>query len=319
MNHNEVDISVYVLTYFHEKYIKEALDSILSQKTNFSYEIVVSDDGSTDGTMSILKEYQEKFPDIMRVYHNDTNIGIPQNIYKARCNCKGKYIVELAGDDYWINDYKLQEQATFLEKHSEFVAVGNRMELRYDFHKTAFDVLPKNKECHRVFTLENYEKGETLYSHGLMMRNFFLTSEGRQFFGQAQRISDKVDDAVDNVLLLLKGNVFVMDIITDVYRVPSDKQNSHNYNSKFSSIEKTKNSVELYNHLGEALGERVNLKSKYSNTFAIAFLKGIRERQLRKYVEIYRTIPEKFRKPFLRSVAVQSIPKMIIFGLNRLK
>lgn len=319
MHANEIDISVYVLTYFHEDYIKEALDSILSQKTHYSYEIVVSDDGSTDDTMSILEEYKRRYPDTIRVYHNNTNLGIPKNIYKARCLCRGKYIVELAGDDYWINDYKLEEQASFLEEHREYIAVGNRMELRYDFQRTAFDILPQKSECNRAFTLNNYEQGETLYTHGFMMRNFFLADEGRDYFSQAQLISDKVDDAVDNVLVLIKGDVFIMDIITDVYRVPSDTMQSHNYNSIFTSFEKTRNTVELYNQLHLALGDKVNLKAKYANTFAIAFLKGIKERQLRNYIEIYKTIPQKFREPIKSSVAISAFPKMISFIVNRIK
>lgn len=313
-----VDISVYVLTYFHEQYIREALDSILAQKTKYNYEIVVSDDGSTDKTMDILQEYREKYPNLLRVYHHDTNIGIPKNIFFARSHCKGKYIVGLAGDDYWIDNKKIEKQAQFLDTHPEFVAAGNAMELRYDFETKPFDVLPKKDERNRIFKIHNYEKGEILYSHGLMMRNFFLTEEGKDYFYQAQLISEKVDDAVDNLLILKKGDVFVLDEVSEVYRVPSNKKTSNNYNSKFSRMEKSKNTVDLLNALDKLFGNEINFKVKYENCFSLVVLIALMSGQFAEGKRIYDTIPKKFKKPFYESVFFKSLPKAFSFAVKRI-
>lgn len=315
---NEIDVSVYVITYFHEKCIKQALDSILSQKTHYKYEIVVSDDGSTDGTMDILRQYEACYSAI-RVFHNEKNIGIPLNIYSARCHCRGKYIVCLAGDDYWINDNKLEAQVSFLENHEEYVAVGNAMELRYDDDECAYQILPKKKNRDKPFTLRNYEKGETFYAHGFMMRNYFLTEDGREYFKQAQEISDKVDDGVDNLLLLKKGNIYVMDIITDVYRVPRKKSNRSNYNSKFSRAEKAQNSISLYNSMYNKFGNEVSFKAKYINTMSVALLGAILSRDFHTFNILYKSIPEEYRKPFYSSVGVKCIPKAFVFGLGRIR
>jgi glycosyltransferase involved in cell wall biosynthesis len=313
----QVDVSVYIITYYHEKYIKKAIESVLRQKTHYSYEIVVSDDGSTDKTMEILHEYEKKYPGKIRVFHNETNVGIPKNIYAARCHCKGKYIVALSGDDYWIDDQKIEKQASFLDQHEEYVAVGNAMELRYDNDSEPFEVLPAHKDRNKVFSIANYEKGETLYTHGFMMRNYFLTREGREYFYQAQLISDKVDDAVDNVLILKKGNVFVLDVITDVYRVPRNKNNGRNYNSRFSRLEKTKNTIMLYNNMYIAFGNGVSLKEQYTNTMAYAFLEAILSKDFKSFWAIYRTIPIEYQTPQYSSVAVKCIPRAFKYGCVR--
>lgn len=317
MQNNQVDVSVYIITYFHEKYIRRAIESVLSQTTHYSYEIVVSDDGSTDKTMEILREYERKYPGVIRVYHNETNVGIPKNIYSARCHCRGKYIVALAGDDYWINNEKIEKQASFLEQHGEFVAVGNVMELRYDNDQKPYDILPPPKERNRVFSLKNYERGETLYTHGFMMRNYFLTQEGREYFYQAQMISDKVDDAVDNVLILKKGDVFVLDIITDVYRVPRKKDGRSNYNSKFTRKMKFKNTISLYNNMYNAFNGEISLKEKYTNTMAYAFLDAVLSRDLGSFWSLYHTIPDEYQNPRFTSVAYKCIPRAVKFAWDK--
>ena len=314
----DLDVSVYVITYFHEQYIEQALESVLSQKTHYKYEIVVSDDGSTDRTMEILRKYEKKYPNIIRVYHNEENLGIAKNIYLARCYCRGRYIIPLAGDDYWINNYKIEKQVSFLEAHKEYIAVGNVIELRYDNDLKAFDVLPKPKERNKVFSMKNYEKGETFYAHGFVMRNLFLTRKGRKYFGQARKISDKVDDAIDIVLLLKIGKIFIMNIVTNVYRVPRSNANQNNYNSKFSREEKFKNSVDNYNNLYKAFGKEVNLKNKFVNCFSVGFVIALVSRNFKSFIKTYNTIPIEYRSPFYKGVFVKCLPGSLRFCIKRL-
>ena len=70
----DIMISVYMTTYNHEKYVRQALDSVLKQKTDYSYEILIGDDVSTDGTRLILKEYEEKYPEIIKVFYREENM-----------------------------------------------------------------------------------------------------------------------------------------------------------------------------------------------------------------------------------------------------
>lgn len=109
--------SIIVITYNQEETLPGTLDSLLRQRTTFPYEIVVGDDCSTDGTRSVLLEYAQRYPDKIRPIYNKTNKGILGNYVSVLSQCKGKYIAACAGDDYWIDDDKLQMQVDVMELH----------------------------------------------------------------------------------------------------------------------------------------------------------------------------------------------------------
>lgn len=115
-------LSVVVVTYNHEKYITKCLDSILEQKTNFQYEIVVADDCSTDGTVEVIRRTYGKQ---IKVLERKSNVGLCQNIYEAYHCVQGKYIFDCSGDDYLPTDNVLQKHVDFLEKHLEYYSVSN--------------------------------------------------------------------------------------------------------------------------------------------------------------------------------------------------
>lgn len=110
-------VSVIILVYNHKKYIKKCLDSILSQKVDFPYEIIVGDDYSTDGSREICLSYKNRYPEIIRLLFHEKNGGLIFNYSQLKKSCRGKYIAQIAGDDYWCNDEKLQIQVSFLESH----------------------------------------------------------------------------------------------------------------------------------------------------------------------------------------------------------
>lgn len=107
------DVSVVIITYGHEKYIRQALDSALMQKVDFEYEIIIGEDKSPDNTREILLEYKKKYNDRITLVLRNTNIGATQNLYDILLKCKGRYIALLEGDDYWIDAKKLQKQKDF--------------------------------------------------------------------------------------------------------------------------------------------------------------------------------------------------------------
>lgn len=123
-------VSVTVATYQHVHYIKECLDGILMQQTTFPYEIILGEDGSTDGTEIICKEYAEKYPNKIRLFIRDRSLSqyVDQNGKTIRFNglwnrmaARGKYIAFCEGDDYWIDPFKLQKQVNFLEQNSDCI------------------------------------------------------------------------------------------------------------------------------------------------------------------------------------------------------
>lgn len=119
---DEIQVSVITITYNQSKYLKRALDSILSQKTDFQYELIVHDDVSTDSTIDILRDYEKRYPDIIRVIYeteNQYSQGVDFVANMIQNKAKGKYIAFCEGDDFWIDDNKLQLQYETLETHPE--------------------------------------------------------------------------------------------------------------------------------------------------------------------------------------------------------
>lgn len=115
-------LSVCVRTHNQERFIREALDSVLRQHTSFPIEIIISDDASSDGTVAILQEYKKQYPDKICLLLSETNIGGPENLKRVIEASNAKYITCLDGDDFYTDEYKLQKQVDILEVHSEYAA-----------------------------------------------------------------------------------------------------------------------------------------------------------------------------------------------------
>jgi len=118
-------LSVAMITYKHEKFIAQAVESVLMQKTDFAVELVIGEDCSPDGTAAIVKNYASKYPGVIRARCNQTNLRMLPNSKKTLAECRGKYLAFLEGDDYWTDPRKLQRQVDFLERNPDYVGVGH--------------------------------------------------------------------------------------------------------------------------------------------------------------------------------------------------
>lgn len=121
----EILVSICCVTYNQEKYVRDVIEGFLSQKTDFIYEIWIHDDASTDNTAKIIKEYAEKYPQIIKPICQKENlysqgINIVEDVLFPLFN--GKYVAFCEGDDYWCDENKLQRQVQFMEEHSEYSA-----------------------------------------------------------------------------------------------------------------------------------------------------------------------------------------------------
>ena len=117
---SDIQVSVHMITYNHEPYIRECLESILSQRTDFRFEVVIGEDCSPDNTRAIVLEYQDRYPDIVRVLESTKNLGSNLNAQRVKEACRGKYLAFIEGDDYWNHPRKLQMQYDFLESHPDY-------------------------------------------------------------------------------------------------------------------------------------------------------------------------------------------------------
>lgn len=114
-------LSIIVLTYNHEKYIRQCLEGIINQKTNFTFEVIIGEDCSTDGTKNIVRDFEVRYPDIIKPIYHSQNVGAKRNAYEF-CFSKvsGQYIALCEGDDYWTDFEKLQKQVDFLEANKDY-------------------------------------------------------------------------------------------------------------------------------------------------------------------------------------------------------
>lgn len=123
MQKEETMVSVLCLAYNHEKYIRDALESFVNQKTNFEFEIIINDDCSTDNTAKIIKEYEKKYPNIVKpIYQKENQYSKGRELIVEILlpKAKGKYFALCEGDDYWVDENKLQKQVDFLEQNIDY-------------------------------------------------------------------------------------------------------------------------------------------------------------------------------------------------------
>ena len=218
---NEIMVSVGMITYNHGKYIRQALDSILMQKVNFKFEIVVGDDCSPDNTQEILLEYKENYPSLFKLLLREENTGRPTlNYYGVIQNCDGKYIASLEGDDYWTDPFKLQEQFAFLEKHSDYIAITHNHIVVDEYSRkipnaACLSIYPSNKG---EFTLRDLIDNGKLpgQSATLMYRNIFKNP--KYDYSIMYKAHDFMGDITLCPLLLLQGNMWRMEEVMSIRR-----------------------------------------------------------------------------------------------------
>lgn len=165
-------VSIAVLTYNHEKFIRQALESFLIQQTTFDFEIVIGDDASTDTTPQILREYLKKYPEKFKIAIHSLNIGMIPNFIHTIERCKGKYIAFCEGDDYWMDPEKLQIQVDFLESNINYGICFHDVKI-YDETLKIFkpdDITQSEKED---YDLDDLVKENFMHTPSVVIRNDF--------------------------------------------------------------------------------------------------------------------------------------------------
>src|SRR5262245_63387032 len=118
-------VSVIVVTYNHERYIVQALDTVLSQEAPFEFEVLLSEDCSTDRTREIVLHYSRLYPDRIRLFLSERNLNTNKVTLRALRAARGTYVALLDGDDYWTSREKLARQVQFLHSHPEYALCFN--------------------------------------------------------------------------------------------------------------------------------------------------------------------------------------------------
>lgn len=208
-NSYPVMVTIQCLAYNHEPYIRQCLDGFVMQKTDFPFEAIVHDDASTDGTANIIKEYAEKYPDIIKPIFEDENQFSKKKGFVSRImkdGSRGKYIAICEGDDYWIDPNKLQKQVDYLESHPN---------VSYVFTGRYVDEVSKCVRFQHVYKNKIYRTKDILggFNPGLQTVCF-----KRQCLDALDKYSGINGDRLYPYYASLLGDIVCINDITAVYR-----------------------------------------------------------------------------------------------------
>ena len=152
-----MELSICIITYNQDKYIERAIESALMQQCNFTREIIISDDCSTDGTQEIIARYAAKYPDLIKAYFAESNLGMLKNWERALKLCTGKYVALLEGDDFWNDPLKLQKQYNILQAHPDVVISFTNATNKYESGEQGYErYVDKTDELYTTKDLLEY-------------------------------------------------------------------------------------------------------------------------------------------------------------------
>lgn len=212
---NQIMVSICCITYNHEKYISQAMDSFLIQKADFNFEILIHDDASTDCTAKTLKEYEQRYPEIVKPiyqaenqYSKGAKIDLTYNFPRVR----GKYIAICEGDDYWTDPLKLQRQVDYMELHPECSLCTHGAKMIDSKGKLIGKVRPGigNKS---FSSDEVILGGGGFFSTNSLLFRTDLARELPDFYKNAP-----IGDYPLTIFLALMGDVYYIDSCMSVYR-----------------------------------------------------------------------------------------------------
>lgn len=226
----EIAVSICCLAYNHEKYLRRCLDGFLMQKTNFKFEVLIHDDASTDKTADIIREYEKKYPDIIKpIYQSENQFsqGIKLSWAYQYPRAKGKYIAWCEGDDFWTDACKLQKQFDALESNPDCSFCTHRVEVVDVDEVSRNEFFPKNTS-------------DSVYQSSIIPKDSFLEYlltrdeypfQTSSYFARSEYIKEAIDNPPDFVskfqygdmpLMLLfaaKGNVYYINDAMSNYTV----------------------------------------------------------------------------------------------------
>ena len=237
-------VSICTITYNHEKFITEALDSFLMQETEFPFEIVIDDDCSIDDTANIIRAYMKKYPNIIKANLRSNNVGSTINYMENMQRARGKYLALCEGDDYWTDPLKLQKQVSFLRENLEY-SMCCTVSTNYDHTKEVGICQFPNQIEDRDYTLYDLFKGNITNTCTVVYRNIGIV------FPEIFK-SFKFGDWPAHLLYAEQGKVRCLTDNTAVYRVHGE-----------GLWTKNQETTKIQHSIDMLLGMNIYFKQKY--------------------------------------------------------
>ena len=208
-------VSIICTNYNKGDWVREAIDSFLNQKTNFGFEIIIIDDASTDHSYEIIQEYQNKFPEKVRTFRNEVNLGITRTWKKVCQEAKGQYIARCDSDDFWTDPLKLQKQVDLLDASTDSLWSNTE----FDMVDLDGNLIQKDAFASKALPLiDSYE--EMLVMKGMTMASTWLVDTTLMQDVSAQISDTAADDTFELQLELFKRTkISFLSDSTTVYRM----------------------------------------------------------------------------------------------------
>lgn len=208
-------VSIICTNYNKGDWVREAMDSFLNQKTNFDFEIIIIDDASTDHSYELIQEYQNKFPEKVRTFRNEVNLGITRTWKKVCQEAKGQYIARCDSDDFWTDPLKLQKQVDLLDASTDSLWSNTE----FDMVDLDGNLIQKDAFTSKALPLiDSYE--EMLVMKGMTMASTWLVDTTLMQDVSAQISDTAADDTFELQLELFKRTkISFLSDSTTVYRM----------------------------------------------------------------------------------------------------
>ena len=285
-------VSIWCQSYNHKDYIKDAIESFLMQETNFTYEIIIHDDASTDGTIDILNEYEGKYSNVIRVIHQEKNIYNDKNRIRIideikRHELHGKYVAYCEGDDCWIDSQKLQKQVDYMEEHTDCAMITH-------------NAIWRNCETLEERIMNNdYPSGkvdikEVLYQSPVMLPTASIMLRKENVYMSDFFIECGVGDYPLKLNVLSKGYIYYSNEVMSIYRYMTKGSwtASRNKDYKFHIMHCLKmiDFLRKYNeHTGRKYEKYIAVQT---NRYANEILARIKDLTKERYIELWKEINE---------------------------
>jgi glycosyltransferase involved in cell wall biosynthesis len=273
-------VSVGVTCYNQRDFIAYAIESILKQVVDFTYELVIADDCSTDGTREIVQKYAQEFPETVRLILQEKNVGVRKQSLDLKESCRGVFRAHLEGDDYWTKDQTLKSLIDFLETHEEYIAVAGRVAIVDELNKITKFPYADIKNTYKMdgdYTLEDFENW-LLPSHtgSLVYRNFYYQC-GSSWL---ERYEDTFlpGDRKTALYLVLHGKIRILDTTVSARRILLNSEENFTATMKrlypYSLVFDWMTEAEQY--ASKLYDTELDLSASKDKQFAYAVRRGLR-------------------------------------------
>ncbi len=251
----KIKVTVLIITYNQQRFIRKAIDSALAQQTSFPIEILVGDDFSSDGTREIIQEYEQLHPGLVKGILHPRNMGKNGgiNFLETLKLAQGEYYALMDGDDYWTNSHKLQKQADFLDAHPDYSTVFHNALITYEDGSPAHVL--NGPDTKPFFTIDDLIGEEEIW---------FMATSSTMYRNSIREYPAWFMESVSGDIprLILKAKQGKIGYLPDVMSVYRKNQGGTSFTDKYDDAGFLRNRIAMYEAIGRELNGKYDQKLK---------------------------------------------------------